>query len=600
MSKARKKRKRAFESPSTPSPRPAAAMQDSYYDSEVVGGVFGFFRDFGVRETIESIVIAIILALLFRTYEAEAFIIPTGSMAPTLQGQHMDINCEKCGLRYRTGATDENSTVPSEFQDPVSHTHCPICNYEMRMRRNGPKKQLDHNSNNGDRILVNKFIYDFSEPQRFDVIVFKNPNNGKQNYIKRLIGLPGERLLIENGDIYTIDDNNRRQIVRKPEDKVRVLLQLVDDTHHIPEEMEQANWPLRWNQWAQATKAWSTQKENGNPEYFLAPTDSMNWLTYRHLRPEVEDWADFENGDQNLSPRRLLGQLITDYYAYNDAIQSRKGAAGAVPGAHWVGDLALEAELQVNSDSGIAAFRLVEGGTEFVCRIDVATGEARIECENDKVTFEDRDGEPVDTPTATTRMKGKGKYKILFANLDDKLYMWINNRLVPFDASAFTRDELPVPKWSTSNAGDAEPLGVGGQEIDMVVKRLKVKRDIYYTSAGGTDRLSDTEIRSENSISFHTLYKYYKDPTSWSSDEAIHYFTLGKQQTDPMFYLEDDQFLPMGDNSPQSQDGRIWSGERYLHRDYMLGRAMLIYWPHTFNYPIPYFTPNFKDMGFIR
>src|SRR5438067_1059753 len=40
------------------------------------------------RETIESIVVAFVLAFLFRTFEAEAFVIPTGSMAPTLYGQH--------------------------------------------------------------------------------------------------------------------------------------------------------------------------------------------------------------------------------------------------------------------------------------------------------------------------------------------------------------------------------------------------------------------------------------------------------------------------------------------------------------------------------
>ena len=54
------------------------------------------------REGVESIIIAIVLALLFRTFEAEAFVIPTGSMAPTLQGRHKDVACPECGYRYRT------------------------------------------------------------------------------------------------------------------------------------------------------------------------------------------------------------------------------------------------------------------------------------------------------------------------------------------------------------------------------------------------------------------------------------------------------------------------------------------------------------------
>jgi hypothetical protein len=59
------------------------------------------------RETIESIVIAFVLAFLFRTFEAEAFVIPTGSMAPTLMGKHKDVDCLKCGHRYRVTASEE-------------------------------------------------------------------------------------------------------------------------------------------------------------------------------------------------------------------------------------------------------------------------------------------------------------------------------------------------------------------------------------------------------------------------------------------------------------------------------------------------------------
>ena len=72
-----------------------------------------------------------------------------------------------------------------------------------------------------------------------------------------------------------------------------------------------------------------------------------------------------------------------------------------------------------------------------------------------------------------------------------------------------------------------------------------------------------------------------------------------------MFKLEkgsstsEDQFLPMGDNSPRSLDGRIWDGDHYVERNMLIGRAMLIYWPHTKNKPFKHF-PNFERMGFIR
>ena len=72
-----------------------------------------------------------------------------------------------------------------------------------------------------------------------------------------------------------------------------------------------------------------------------------------------------------------------------------------------------------------------------------------------------------------------------------------------------------------------------------------------------------------------------------------------------MFQLVDskdpakDQFLPMGDNSSNSLDGRVWDGPRYFERDLLIGRAIIVFWPHTLNEPIPYL-PNFGRMTFIK
>jgi hypothetical protein len=58
------------------------------------------------RETIESVAIAFALAFLFKTFEAEAFVIPTGSMAPTLMGRHKDVVCPECGYRYTASGSE--------------------------------------------------------------------------------------------------------------------------------------------------------------------------------------------------------------------------------------------------------------------------------------------------------------------------------------------------------------------------------------------------------------------------------------------------------------------------------------------------------------
>ncbi len=53
-----------------------------------------------------------------------------------------------------------------------------------------------------DRVLVSKFIYRLREPIRGDVVVLRYPRNQERNYIKRVIGLPGETIEIKKGKLY--------------------------------------------------------------------------------------------------------------------------------------------------------------------------------------------------------------------------------------------------------------------------------------------------------------------------------------------------------------------------------------------------------------
>ena len=52
------------------------------------------------------------------------------------------------------------------------------------------------------RLLVNKVVYNFHEPERGDVIIFHPPNSIQDSYIKRVIGLPGESVEIKDGKVY--------------------------------------------------------------------------------------------------------------------------------------------------------------------------------------------------------------------------------------------------------------------------------------------------------------------------------------------------------------------------------------------------------------
>lgn len=60
----------------------------------------------------------------------------------------------------------------------------------------------------GDRLIINRLSYLFCDPERGDIVMFANPDNEKKNYLKRIIGLPGEKLEIRAGFIYINDSEN--------------------------------------------------------------------------------------------------------------------------------------------------------------------------------------------------------------------------------------------------------------------------------------------------------------------------------------------------------------------------------------------------------
>ena len=92
------------------------------------------------REYAEALIIAVLLALTIRTFVVQAFVIPSGSMLPTLRI--------------------------------------------------------------GDYVLVNKFVYLFRPIRRGDILVFKFPQDEARDFIKRVVGLPGETLEIRGRQVF--------------------------------------------------------------------------------------------------------------------------------------------------------------------------------------------------------------------------------------------------------------------------------------------------------------------------------------------------------------------------------------------------------------
>lgn len=105
-----------------------------------------------LRENLEAFAVAIVMALVIKHFCLEAFRIPTSSMKPTLRGQN----------------DAEVDGVPDGQED---------------------------------RIVVDKWAWIFGGPERWDVPVFRYPLDKSRNFIKRIVGLPGEEIRISRGDI---------------------------------------------------------------------------------------------------------------------------------------------------------------------------------------------------------------------------------------------------------------------------------------------------------------------------------------------------------------------------------------------------------------
>ncbi|MDY6822393.1 MAG: signal peptidase I [Thermodesulfobacteriota bacterium] len=105
-----------------------------------------------VRENVEAILVAVLLALLIRTFIVQAFKIPSGSMIPTLRvGDHILVNKFVYGL---------------------------------------------------DIPFLNIPVYPGDTPQRGDIIVFKYPEDPDKDFIKRVIGVGGDIVAMKGRDVY--------------------------------------------------------------------------------------------------------------------------------------------------------------------------------------------------------------------------------------------------------------------------------------------------------------------------------------------------------------------------------------------------------------
>ena len=600
-------------------------------DKNSHGVLLHFLMSKSVRETVESIVIAFALAFLFRTFEAEAFVIPTGSMAPTLQGRHQDVDCPMCGYAYRLSASQEIDQATEHKRANVIAGECPNCRFWACTNRREGEKLLREGLNrpfnqgaleastesasaNGDRIIVSKFAYEFQDPQRWDIFVFRFPGQASRNYIKRLVGLPGDRLMIYRGDIFRasgeappekLPQDLKYVIECKPPDKVRAMAQLVYDNQYQAQVLHQNGWPQRWTPWPRGVESHADRWQvNSEDSYFETDGEGEDtaWLRYQHIVPGFNDWDSVMEAEATKKRARIepVPQLISDTYAYNSGYifppiyRERSYVDAAAMGMHWVGDLMLDCEVEVQSDRGELMLDLVEGGKHFRCTFDLATGTARLGIDG---VFYDSLGNLAARPAAATPLQGPGTYRLVFANFDDQLLLWVDENLVTFDLPT-TYPDLgnSIPKSNAEDGGDLAPVGIGSRAAQVRVGNLRIFRDVYYIATSpGMMRSSDYRrgpLAAGNPLFGPTAIDAAMKKVlttkgmwpAWFEKMNRRYFALRKYSPAEK---SQDQFMALGDNSPQSKDSRLWATEKtgfYVERELLIGKALVIYWPLTHIY----------------
>lgn len=557
----------------------------------------------GYRDTVEAIVVAFILALLVKGFEAEAFVIPTGSMAPTLMGRHKEVTCPQCGYVYSVNASEEvegYSTATAAARRVASGV-CVNCRYQARVG--------DQPSFKGDRILVMKFPYDLpflplsSAPSRWDVVVFRYPEEPEVSYIKRLVGLPGETLRVWYGDVFIKRPGDTEfRLARKPLPHQQAMQMMVHDDAHRASALKDLP---EWRRWvAGASGAWN--EDPGAPGTYEAAAAGDAWseLRYRHVPPDPAQWQAIEAGEPMPGPARAT--LVTDFYSYNTNLNAEnsdpansgfRDQESAWLQPHWVGDLTISADLQSDKTDGSASVRfdLIEGGVTNRCEIDLKTGEAVLS------------HGPTVLGRAPSGVQGSGRHALVFANVDNRLTLLVDGRGVFGDG--LTYEDGPE-KHLTPTAEDLAPVRIAARGGKVRVSGLVLKRDIYYTlNPGQLDYGNAWDARMPRTPV--DLFNLLADPAKVAA-----FGELMKGD----YPIGEDRFLMLGDNSPRSKDSRGWGTadrswdtsdrEKWeVPRGMLTGKAFCVYWPHGkpfgpdvrlwTDFRVP-FRPYFERMKWIR
>ncbi len=510
----------------------------------------------GIKETLTSLIIAFMLAFLFRGFVIEGFQIPTGSMAPTLLGKHIRFQGEQSGYNWETGPWTYN-----EFRQPVRN--------QTGIKAQDPMSGFEFVDSNrrlaaGDRVFVLKYLPLLQQPERWDVVVFKNPGE-HTNYIKRLVGLPSEQLAIVDGDVFarpyvegqtlpsgwdawTTDD---WQIQRKPERIQRAMLQEVFDSSYAPVENIEFRSPFTG-----VGSGWSGVADQRAFAFEGAGATTLLWNT---IRP------------------------ITDMNAYNQTAEFYDLFLGSDQSTTRPGlrpfptsDLSLSCNIRSEGAGVIASPTIESRGRAFRARIDLGSGSASVQMRY----ASSADSVWAEVDAGSFGAVGAGEWAhVEFWHIDQALWVFVNGELIAGGADKGAYEWTPAQRataatgksWETLEAEDAGAGNLGVFHQTQIYGKPSVRWDFE----GGAFELS--HVRVQRDISYHISQQ--------SRTRGAH------PENFPT--MDADQYFMCGDNSSNSADSRIWGDTEIngwvrqeiddspgvVNRDLVVGKAFVVYFP---------------------
>lgn len=493
------------------------------------------------KETIESLIIAFILAFVFRAFVVEAFVIPTGSMADTLRGAHFRLTCQKCGYqynfgfvpeRYRHAATGRYFTKGYFPPNRVFVTDslrmpppiCPTCGTQI-------DNSYPRRVSNGDRILVLKYLYQFKEPDIWDVVVFKNPIKPEENYIKRLIGRPGDTVEVIDGDVYIASKDNDFQPTIQPK----------------PQHVQDALWLVAFDnnyqlQDHQARDIWKQP---------FTPTRQDSPWSIDQRRHVFEFKGSKELDSLHFNPQRL-NKLLESFCAYNGP----NGIRGVI-----VSDLKLEFILTPLGNKGKAIVQLGKYGRTYSGIINF-DGSCSI--------VDDHSGTVVAQEQLTPLIPNQPVI-ISFTNVDHRLELTLGKNKLSYIGPNSAQE------WGFEPTGNPLPtVSLAGVGAPFTLEDIILYRDTHYTNAAD-------EMASQGTQG---------NPFTLGEDE---FFVMGDNSPHSfdsrLWYAEG-----LGNGNKRYRRGTV-------PRDYLIGKAFFVYWPAGFHpHPKTRFAliPNVGNMRFIH